>query len=173
MSKPNLYYHGDSELAEKPYHYKECGLPNIYLANGYDLETVDGDEYVSIHNVDGLWRAIAMNLVSSQKLLSPSAIRFLRGQMDYTQAELADLLGVDDQTVARWEKAKARLPGPADRAIRVFYLASDAAGDEGRTMLGKLVEMVTDLVERDAPLKDDVVFSKHNSHWEPELAAAC
>ncbi|MET3925917.1 helix-turn-helix domain-containing protein [Devosia sp. 2618] len=170
MTKPDFFFHGDSEPAEKPYHYKECGLPNIYLANGYQLETVDGDEYVTIHNVDGLWRAIAMNLVSSQKLLPPSAIRFLRGQMDYTQAEIADLLGVDDQTVARWEKAQARLPGPADRAIRVFYLASEASGDEGKEMLKKLVEMVTDLVERDAPLEDSVVFSTHNSHWEPELA---
>lgn len=173
MKEANLYFHGDSEPAAKPYHYTECGLPNIYLANGYELEVVDSDEYVSIHNVDGLWHAIAMNLVSSQKLLSPAEIRFLRGQMDYTQAELAELLGVDDQTVARWEKGQTGLPGPADRAIRVFYLASDSAGEEGRELLNKLTEMVLELVERDAPLKDDVVFSKKNSHWKPELAVAC
>lgn len=173
MNEPNLYFHGESDLALKPYHYKECGLPNIYLANGYAIEIVDGEEYVSIHNVDGLWRAIAMNLVSSQKLLSPREIRFLRGQMDYTQAEIAGLLGVDDQTVARWEKGQSRLPGPADRAIRVFYLASDAAGDEGRVLLGKLAEMVTELVERDAPLNDNMVFSRNNSHWQPDMAVAC
>lgn len=173
MSKAEIYFHGGSDPAPKPYHYKECGLPNVFLANGYEIETIDGDEYVNIHNVDELWRAIAMNLVSSQKLLSPREIRYLRGQMDYTQAELADLLGVEDQTVARWEKGQARLPGPADRAIRIFYLASDAAGEDGRLMLNKLVEMVTDLVERDAPLKDRVVFSRHNSHWEPSLAMAC
>lgn len=173
MKSPEMYFHAGSEPAAKPYHYKECGLPNVFLANGYEIETVDGDEYVSIQNVDGLWRAISMNLVSSQKLLSPRAIRFLRAQMGYTQAEMADLLGVDDQTVARWEKGQARLPGPADRSLRVFYLASDASGPEGAEMLKHLVEMVTDLVERDAPIVDRVVFSEKDAHWGPELAAAC
>src|SRR5260370_24035855 len=111
MTKPKLFVHGRRDHAATPYHYKECGLDNIYLMNGFSIEEVDGENYVSIENVDALWKVIGLNLVTKQKTFSPSEIRFLRGQMDLTQAELASYLRVDDQTVARWEKSKCSLPG--------------------------------------------------------------
>ena len=104
MTKPELFYIGGSAPAPKPYHYKECGLDNIYLGSGFSLEEADGDQYVSIINVDGLWKSIGLMLVTRKKTLSPKEIRFLRMQMDKTQSEIARLLRVDDQTVARWEK---------------------------------------------------------------------
>src|SRR5690349_8978096 len=104
MSKREHFKIGDREHAPKPYHYTECGLSNIYLLNGFTLDEYDGEQYVSVENLDGLWKAIGLDIVTGRKLISGKEVRFLRGQMDLTQSELGALLRVDDQTVARWEK---------------------------------------------------------------------
>jgi DNA-binding transcriptional regulator YiaG len=163
---------GEAAPAPKPYHYKECGLDNIYLMNGYSIEEVDGEEYVSVDSVDELWKAIGLNLVTSKKILSPKEIRFLRGQMDKTQAEVASLLRVDDQTVARWEKGKVGLSGTADIALRALFLASRVAQPEGATILSQWLETLRKLVERDSPMTDDVHFVQHNHNWEMQRAYA-
>ncbi|CAM5772082.1 hypothetical protein LMIY3S_03724 [Labrys miyagiensis] len=172
MTKPELFYYGGGEQSSKPYHYKECGLDNIFLMNGFTFENVDDEEYVSIHNVKGLWKAIGLSLVSERKTFSPAEIRFLRSQMKLTQSELADMLRVDDQTVARWEKKHCKLPGPADVALRFLFLSSDIAQPEGKEILVKLHEMVRNLVDQDDPVLNDLHFIQTSEDWEPTRAAA-
>lgn len=164
--KHEKFYCGDAAPAEKPYHYKECGLDNIYLMNGYNIEEVDGEEYVSIDSVDELWKAIGLNLVTSKKILSPKEIRFLRGQMNKTQADIASILRVEDQTVARWEKGKVKLSGAADVAFRLLFLASDVAQPEGNDILSGWLTTIRKLVESDSPSSDDIAFVQHGSTWE-------
>jgi putative transcriptional regulator len=103
MSTPEHFYIASKGPADAPYHYTEGGLDNIYLLNGFNLEQYDGEDYVSIDHVESLWKAIGLHLVQCRKVLSPKELRFLRAQMGYTQSELAGLLRVDDQTIARWE----------------------------------------------------------------------
>ena len=91
MSNPELYYYGTREPAPKPYHYKECGLNNVYLMNGFSVEETDGEEYVSIENVDGLWKAIGLMLVTKRKTFSPAEIRYLRHQIGMTKQNWADI----------------------------------------------------------------------------------
>jgi DNA-binding transcriptional regulator YiaG len=169
-SDVNLFYCGDDAPASKPYLYKECGLDNIYLMNGFDIEVENGEEFVSIRNVDGLWKAIGLNLVTRKKTLSPKEIRFLRTQMDMTQSELARLLRVDDQTVARWEKKKCNIPGPADLGLRMLFLNSKVAQPEGNKILVKLRETISNLVEEDAPVFDQMAFVRHGEAWERQRA---
>ena len=52
-------------------------------------------------------------------------MRFLRKLMDLTQAELAAWVGTNVQTVARWEKGRTEISGPADRLMRLLFLASE------------------------------------------------
>lgn len=168
MNQPELYTIGTDGKPSKPYHYRECGLDNVYLLDGYNIEEMDGEEYVSITNVDGLWKAIGLNLVANRKTFSPAEIRFVRTQMGKTQAELAALLRVDDQTVARWEKKKCKIPGPADLALRFLFLACPVAQPQGGEILTKLHEMVETIVETDEPDSDETVFRPHEGIWEPE-----
>jgi DNA-binding transcriptional regulator YiaG len=173
-SNVDLFVHNGKGLAPKPYHYKECGLDNVFLANGYELEECDGEMYVSVENVDGLWKAVGLHLVTTRKVFSPKEIRFLRRQMDYTQVELARKLRVDEQTVARWEKAKAKLPGPADLSLRTLYLSSDVAQPEGREILQGWIELVEDLIEQDEPTDTSAIFAPGAHGWESQpLRAAC
>ncbi len=171
MSKPILFCKGRDVKASVLYHYKECGLDNIWLSGGFHLETVDGEEFVSINDIDGLWKAIGLNLVANRKTFSPQEIRFLRTQMGKTQAEMAALLRVDDQTVARWEKRKCRMPGPADLAMRFLFLACEVAQPEGGEILTRLHEVVAKIVESDDPVSNDVHFMPHNQRWEPHRIA--
>jgi DNA-binding transcriptional regulator YiaG len=170
-TNPELFYIGDDAPAPKPYLYKECGLDHIYLMNGFSIERVDGEDYVSIENVDGLWKAIGLNLVTEKKILSPKEIRFLRGLMGMTQSELAKLLRVDDQTVARWEKKKSKLPGPADLGLRMLFLNSKVAQPEGNEILVKLQETISNLVDDDMPFFEQMTFN-YDHGWEPQRVHA-
>lgn len=173
MTIAKLFSLEDAATADKPHLYKECGLDNIYLDSGFTIESVDGDDYVSVENVDGLWKAIGLHLVTEQKTFDPKEIRFLRGQMRMTQSELAKYLRVDDQTVARWEKKKCKLPGPADLALRVLFLSSDVAQPEGKEILGQFHTTIESIVEQDSPLHEAVTFNhERDGSWEPRRASA-
>lgn len=102
------------------YHYTECGLPYIYLADGYTLEGGPFGETVSIAEVDNLHRAIARWVVENVPALSGRELRFLRLEMGLTQGSLADLLGVTEQTVSLAERNPEKtLPGYSDRLLRI------------------------------------------------------
>ena len=150
---------------EHPLHYTACGLDNVYLLNGFKREIVDGEEYVSIEDLDGLWKAIGLHLVTTRKVLAPKEIRFLRQHMKMTQAELGARLRVSDQTVARWEKDQCELPGPADMMLRVLFLGSSVAQPEGNGLLREIIKLLDGLQERDESGKVDV-FERDDKQWQ-------
>src|ERR1700730_284882 len=86
-----LYHAGEKQ--KKPLHYTACGLDDVYLVSGYEVEDTAYGKGTSIKNADELHRVIGSYLVANKKLLSGKEIRFLRHQMDFTQSELARLLG--------------------------------------------------------------------------------
>jgi len=102
------------------YHYRECGLPNVFLLNGYrEVETAYG-RGVSIEGVEELHMAIANTLVEENPALTGHEVRLIRKLLDLTQSQLAELLGVEDQSVRRWEKLH-RVPKQADHGIRLVF----------------------------------------------------
>ncbi|CNH92769.1 helix-turn-helix domain-containing protein [Yersinia pekkanenii] len=114
------------------YHYTESGLTTVWLANGYHCGIVDGEHFTSIDDVEGLHRLISKVLVNRCRPLAADEIRFIRIEMNMSQKALAILLGVDVQTVARWEKGQTSLPRTADVALRALYVESiEEASDVG------------------------------------------
>ena len=104
------------------YHYQECGLNNIWLVNGYDTVDIEGyGDCTAINDVKGLDRAIACDLVYNKPLLTGAEFRFLRKNLELSQKALSDLIGKDEQAIARWEKA-VRVPKQADRMLRAFVM---------------------------------------------------
>jgi putative transcriptional regulator len=114
-----LYHAGEKQ--KKPLHYTACGLDDVYLVSGYEVEDTAYGKGTSIKNADELHRVIGSYLVANKKLLSGKELRFLRHQMDFTQSELARLLGGSAQQVARYEKGECEMPGPADRILRLLF----------------------------------------------------
>lgn len=141
-----------------PLHYKQCGLDDIYLCSGYEVRETPHGPAITIKDQDNLHSAIAHHLAVSRKELSGKEIRFLRKRMDLTQSELSRLLGVDSQSVARWEKDECKAPGPADRMLRILYLEFE---DEPQSVIGLLKA----LDETDDPASDKRLFEPTSKGW--------
>jgi putative transcriptional regulator len=106
----------------KPYHYKGCGLDNVYLHSGVKYIDTPRGKAVHIENIEGLHRAIGYWLVHEKKNLTGKEFRFLRNEMNLTQQNVAALLNTDVQNVGRWEREEAdKIPGPAQVVIRLLY----------------------------------------------------
>lgn len=106
------------------YKYTGSGLDGIYLKNGYTIVETSYGPGVKIHNVEGLHRAIAADIVSQKKPMTGHQFRFLRKEQDLVQEEAAALFRVDAQTIANWEKKGSEpVPGASDVAMRAWYSA--------------------------------------------------
>lgn len=152
-------WHHVGEKPKAPYHYTACGLDDVYLLSGYEIEETPYGEGVSVKNADELHRAIGAYLVSSKKLLSGKEIRFLRHQMDLTQSELARLFGTSAQQVARYEKEESDMPGPADRILRLLY-----SEHLQRTIAVR--DLLTVLDQMDDRSGNKMVFERNKGDWK-------
>ncbi len=108
-------------MTKTPYHYVECGLENIYLSNGFKFIDTPRGSAVSINNLDGLHQAIGRYLIACKKDLIGQEIRFLRHELLMSQGTLAQLLGITEQTVLRWEKGKTTIPKSSESLLRLLY----------------------------------------------------
>jgi DNA-binding transcriptional regulator YiaG len=129
----------------KPYHYKGCGLDNIYLRGGVAYVDTPRGKAVHIEDLEGLHRAIGHWLVHEKKNLTGKEFRFLRHEIGLTQQSLAELLNTDIQNVGRWEREEAeKVPGPAQALVRLLY-------DEqinGNKAISEPLHRLADLKER-------------------------
>ena len=147
----------------RPYHYAECGLDSVYLVNGFETVATPRGQGTRIESLHGLHRAIARAVLEEKKRLSGKEVRFLRHELDMTQEALSALVGVDVQTVARWEKGRSEVPPPADRLIRAIY--NEAAGGSV-----KIIEPLRRLANLDEELAVDtrvsLYFEAVGNDWQ-------
>ncbi|HDL7334914.1 TPA: helix-turn-helix domain-containing protein [Yersinia enterocolitica] len=142
------------------YHYTESGLTTVWLANGYHYDVINGEQFTSIDDVDGLHRLIGKILVNRCKPLVADEIRFIRVEMNMSQKVLATLLGVDIQTVARWEKGQTSLPRTTDVALRALYAESiDETSDVGHLLRILVDSQVQKSMEK-------LVFEERGHVWQ-------
>jgi putative transcriptional regulator len=132
-----------SEVAdmEKDYHYLESGLENVFLQNGFEYIDGPSGRTVTIHDIDGLHRAIARALVSEHRRLTGKEFRFLRTELLLSQALLARVLGVRELTVARWEKGQSDIPVATDAALRQMYAQSQGQHPGMRELLERIADL--------------------------------
>src|SRR5579871_5559229 len=104
------------------YQYKESGLDNVFLENGYTIRHTKYGKGVSIDDTEGLHQAIGRWLIGLPKPLNGAELRFLRLEMDLSQKQFSAIIGSAEQNVRRWEKGRKRpIPGMADRLARTLY----------------------------------------------------
>lgn len=148
-----------------PYHYTECGLENIYLSNGFAFSETQRGKAVSIHDMDGLHKAIGLFLVTSKKDLSKKEIRFLRDEMLMSQYTLGKLLGVSEQTVHRWESGKSAIPKPSEYLLRILY-REKVHNDSGK--ISVLLKEIADL--EDQINGKPIIFVDTKQGWQSAVA---
>ncbi|MBF9052582.1 transcriptional regulator [Roseobacter sp. HKCCD9010] len=124
------------------YHYTECGLDNVWLVNGVERHDTPYGAGVSIVDVDGLHAAIGLRIADRADQMAGAEFRFLRHELDLSQRTLGNLLGVDGQSIKRWErKSNTSLDGPGPRLLAALYRES-TTGDPD---LSRSLEMLADL----------------------------
>lgn len=123
---------------EDYYHYSLSGLDNYWLAPGLFEINEDGD--LRLLELDNIQAAIGMHICGLVRPLGPREIRFLRSEMELSQAELGLILGYKDkQRVLAAEKLtddRKPLAPSADMLLRSHYLGMlgrhDLVGDAYR-----------------------------------------
>ena len=144
------------------YHYTDGGLRNVWLANGYEIKKTPFGEGVAFHNLDGLTTSICIALTKKAGVLTGSEFRYIRSAgMLLSQPALGKLMGIDGQSVARWEKT-GKVPKWADKLVRLMYLAQA----EGNEPISSAVERVK-TVER--LVKQRIVVKESRGQWKPSL----
>lgn len=117
------------------YHYKESGLDNVTLVGLKNVCDDDGEECITIPNINGLHKAIATAIVNRFSGMSGKELRFLRTLMGKTQAELAAEVHREGLAVGRWERGENPIEPNAEALIRLMArenlgLKLDARVDE-------------------------------------------
>ena len=144
------------------YHYTDGGLRNVWLANGYEIKKTPFGEGVAFHNLDGLTESICIALTKKAGVLTGSEFRYIRSAgMLLSQPALGKLMGIDGQSVARWEKT-GKVPKWADKLVRLMYLAQ-AQGNEPISSAVERVKTVERLV------KQRIVVKESRGQWKPSL----
>ena len=144
------------------HHYKESGLRDVWLANGFQERDSPYGKTIAIWDVEGLHRAICLRLIATKPRLSGAEFRFLRKDLDMSQVRLASILGNDAQSVALWER-KGRVPVWADRFIRALY--REVA--EGNAQIIKLVDRLNEV---DQAEHQRLTFERTGRGWKLKAA---
>ena len=101
--------------------YQGADLGNVHLENGYTTRRLaDGEEVISIKDVEGLHQAIAEALIDLPTPSDGSKFRFLRKHLELTQREAGKKLGIEEQTVSLWERNQLEVPRYADLMMRAL-----------------------------------------------------
>lgn len=145
-------------------HYKGCGLSNIWLRNGYRQRSTPYGKAVAIQHVDSLHRVIALHLIKTKPRLSGAEFRFIRKELDLSQARLGQMFGYSSQAIALWEK-RGNVPRLADRMLRAFY--REVA--EGNAGIQELIERLNDIDRKDGE-KAKVVLQETAKGWQAKAA---
>jgi DNA-binding transcriptional regulator YiaG len=144
------------------YHYTDGGLRNVWLANGYEIKKTPFGEGVAFHKLDGITEYICIALTNKAGVLTGAEFRYIRSAgMLLSQPALGKLMGIDGQSVARWEKT-SKVPRWADKLVRLLYTAQA----EGNEPIAKAVERIK-TVER--LVKQRIVVKESRGQWKPSL----
>ena len=101
------------------YHYTQCGLDNVWLANGYTEQKTPYGKGVSIDEADALHQILALELTKKVGRITGKEFRFLRVTLGMSQEGIGKLLGATDQSVSLWERT-GKVPQSADSLTRLL-----------------------------------------------------
>lgn len=143
------------------FHYVACGLPNVWLANGFtETKAEDGSTFFSITDVKELHVAIGHNLCEKESTLTGDEFRFLRSELRMSRRILAELQGVSDEAIKKWESGENPIQKLADVSLRQLFL--EAQKEDGK--IKALLTQIKDLERKEMRL----CFKETKDGWEAE-----
>lgn len=143
---------------KKIYHYTGCGLDYVYLKNGFKLHKTAYGDGVAVENALGLFAAILKVICEFKPYLHGQDVRFMRKELDVSQAGLAQMLGVDSQTVARWEKDQCGMPVPTQRLLKLLCMEKLDKSSAIHSFINRLSALEA--------MDSRLVFEEKNAQWK-------
>ncbi len=106
------------------YQYRESGLPDVFLKNVKWSECpACGAREVTLPRVGQLHGCIAWRIITKPSMLTGAEMVFLRKMLRKNQKQMAELLGLSQVVLNRWETGARQGHGMAnDSKIRLVYL---------------------------------------------------
>lgn len=104
------------------YNYKECGLPNVFLA-GIDVAECGkcGERYPMIPTILNLFEKIAEAVALKPITLTYGEVKFLRKQLGLSAAQWATYLKMDKSALSRIENGHNPISRQFDALVRFLY----------------------------------------------------
>ena len=145
---------------QQSYHYVECGLPNVWLVDGFESQDTPYGNGVSIRDLHGLHQCIGKSLCDNPEPLTGPEFRYLRRELDFDEKYMGLLLGgLTARQVRNIETGAASPKVLCDRLIRHVYLESiDPASmyveevcrrDSLRDKMGRAIDKMRLHIERE------------------------
>lgn len=106
---------------DKPCHFLESGLPNVYLVGVRFLQCECGERYVEIPAVKQLMSLIARHIVMKDQALTGPEIKFLRKRLAQRATDFAIAIRLQAETLSRIENEKQAVGQKTDFYIRMYY----------------------------------------------------
>jgi putative zinc finger/helix-turn-helix YgiT family protein len=147
-------------ISREAYRYNESGLPNVVLKDVEIRRCPNcGTQEVPLPRVAELHRAIAVVLVhKSARLLGPE-VRYLRKYMGWSGVDFASRMGVNPETVSRWENDKEVISSQSDRLLRLIVARGWPVEDYS-------VDDLTKIDDRKDPPPVEVELRVRDRRWQ-------
>lgn len=103
------------------FHYVACGLSNVWLENGYEVQDSPKGQTFKIYKLEELHEAIGLTLTEKDEPLTGDEIRFLRTELSMSRKALGDYLDNSPETIKKWESGENKIIKTADLVLRALY----------------------------------------------------
>lgn len=155
---------------EKPFHFVDSGLDNVYLIGIKYFAYKDGRKVAEIPALKQLMQLIARDVVRSPRDLTGKEVKFLRKRLGKKATEYCTYLGIAPETLSRIENEKQAISPQLQKLARLSYcvFSEDPNLVEcARVILQSIVEEI-----KNGHKKEKIVLEMDtNQEWR-ELKAA-
>jgi hypothetical protein len=104
------------------FHYKNIGLNNIYLKDGYKIHTFGNDQGVSFYDAMNLFDLIGFCIATKEGRLAPNEFKYLRVLLDLPLNITPQLFGTNQRFFVEMENGKAPIGEDQESRMRNYYL---------------------------------------------------
>ena len=171
MEEHNCKAHLKEHLAteDEPFHFFDSGLSNVYLIGIKYFTCECGRVIAEIPAIKPLMRLIARDLIGSPVSLAGDEIRFLRKRLGMKATQFAKILGVEAETISRFENDKQPPSESLDKLIRLTYAVNSDDIELSEHVRRVIQQALSDWKRREGESR--IVMKMEHNEWSEALAA--
>ncbi|CAN5537400.1 hypothetical protein BH09MYX1_BH09MYX1_07620 [soil metagenome] len=151
------------------YNYVESGLSSVHVGP-IEVRRCEACKSAMpvIPAIESLHRALAKMLVEQPSPLRGEEIRFLRKYLGFRGADFASVMGVQKETVSRWETGATPMGGASDRALRLLVNTNKPVASYEPSEFNAILAGIAERARKAAPKRE---LTRKHGGWEEATAA--